>query len=120
MARATGKAITERFEASATSTSASVSSAPLSNSNGGSTVDTPATSGEDEEEFNLQRKAVAKVMRTTGLRRKRSAESDGGDPSVSTRPTTKRRAAMKAVCVEIPVRSPNVSMGIALTLMDFD
>ena len=120
MARNTGKATAERFEASTTSTSASVSSVPLSNSNAGSTVDTPATSGEDEENFNLQRKAMARVMRTTGLRRKRSAKNDGGDLSVSTRSTTKRRVTMKAVCVEIPVRSANVSMSIALTPMDFD
>jgi len=121
MARDSGKAA-ERFEAStiSTSTSASVSSMPFSNSNTSSTLATPDTSGEDEEGFNLQGKATARVMRTTGIRRKRSAESDGSDLSVSTRPTTKRRAPMKEVCVEIPVRSANVSMGIALTLMVFD
>jgi len=117
MARYTRKAAAERFEASTASTSPSVSSVPFSNSNTGSTANTPATSGEDEEGFNLQRKVVERVMRTRGIRRKRSAESDGDDLSSSTRPTMKRRAAMKAVCVEIPVWSANVSMGITLTLM---
>lgn len=110
MTRYTRKTAAERFEASTTSTSPSVSSVPFSNSNTGSTANTPATSGEDEEGFNLQRKVMEKVMRTTGKRRKRSAESDGDNPSISTRPPTKRRAIMKAVCVEIPFRSPNVSM----------
>lgn len=121
MARNTRKTAIKRFEASTTtSTSASVSSMPLSNSNGGSAVETPFTSGEDEEDSNLQTKVVAKVMRTAGIRRKRSAESDGDDLSVSTRPTTKRRA-MKAVCVEIPPRSANVSFGYCPDLpMGFD
>lgn len=115
MARNSRKAAAELIEASTTSTS--VSSMPFPSSNGDSTVNTPATSGEDEEGSNLQRKAV---MRTTGIRRKRSAESDGGDLSISAKLATKRRAAMKAVYVEIPVWSANVSVGIPLSLMSFD
>ena len=54
------------------------------------------------------------------MRRKRSAESDDGNPSVSTKPATKKRAVMKGVYVEIPVPSANVSVGIGLTLMGLD
>lgn len=108
MARDSAK---ERIEASTTSTS--VSSMPFPNSIVGSTVVTPITSGEDEEEYI----PLAKVIGATGMRRKRSAESDDGNPSVSTKPATKKRAVTKAVYVEIPVRSANVSVGVALTLM---
>jgi hypothetical protein len=94
----------ERIEASTTSTS--VSSMPFPNR-------TPITSGEDEEEYI----PLAKVIGATGMRRKRSAESDDGNPSVSTKPATKKRAVTKAVYVEIPVPSANVSVGVALTLM---
>lgn len=50
---------------------------------------------------------------------KRLAESDGGDPlrSVCTEPATKRRAVMRAIYVDIPVLSANVS--VATVLMDF-
>jgi len=109
MARYTRKAAAQRFETSTSSTSPSVSSVPFSNSNTGSTANTPATSGEDEEGFNFQRKVMERAMRTAGIRRKRS-ESDDDDLSISTRPTTKRRAAMKAVYVEIPVPSASVSV----------
>jgi len=53
---------------------------------------------------------------------KRPAESDGGDPlrSVWTEPATKRRAVMRAVYVDIPVLSANVSVATALTLMGFE
>ncbi len=118
MARNSAKAAAERIEASTTSTSAS--SMLLSNSNAGSTFGTPITSCEDEEEPNFQRKTPARVMRATGVRRKRSAESDDGNPSISTKPATKKRAVMKAVYVEIPVPSANVSVGIALTPMGLD
>jgi hypothetical protein len=94
---------------------------PFPTSRAGSTVDsTPTTSGEDEEDLNFHRRAFAKLMRTTEMRRKRLAESDGGDLSVSTRPATKRRAVMTAVYVDIPVLSTNVSAGISLTLIGFD
>ncbi len=109
MARYTRKAAAERFKTSTSSTtSPSVSSVPFSNSNTGSTANTPATSGEDEEGFSFQRKIMERAMRKTGIRRKRS-ESDDDDLSISTRPTTKRRVAMKAVCVEIPVPPASVS-----------
>jgi len=113
MSRSHAKTAAEQIETSTTSTS--VSSYPFPNSNAGSTVETPATSGEDEE---FQEKPTTKVMRTRGTRRKRPAESDGGDSSVSTKPATKRRASKRAVYVEIPVRSADVSVGIALTLVD--
>jgi DNA repair protein RAD16 len=51
-------------------------------------------------------------MRTTRARRKRSAESDDGNPSVSTKPATKRRAVRKELYVEITAPSANVSVGI--------
>ena len=111
MARASAK---ERIEAS--TTSSSVSSMPFPNSIVGSTVVTPVTSGEDEEEHI----SLAKFMGATGMRRKRSAESDDGNLSVSTKPATKKRAVTKAVYVEIPAPSANVSVGIALTLMGND
>ena len=85
-----------------------------------STAVTYVSSGEDEETSNLQRRPLADVMRATGMRRKRSAESDDGNPSVSTKPATKKRAVMNGVYVEIPVPSADVSVGIALTLMDPD
>jgi hypothetical protein len=86
-----------------------------------STADfTSLTSGEDEEELNLYGNAFAKLMVTTGMRRKRFAESDGGDLSVSNKPATKRRAVMNTVYVDIPVWSANVSVGTALTLISFD
>jgi hypothetical protein len=91
---------------------------PFPNSNTGSTVTTPITSREDEEEYNFQRKPLAMVMRATGMRRKRSAESDDGNLSVSTKPAKKRTA--KAVYVDIPVPSTNVSVGITLTFMGCD
>lgn len=109
MARYPRKAAAKRFETSKSSTSPSVSSVPFSNSNTGSTANTPATSGEDEEGLNFQRKVMERALRTTGIRRKRS-ESDDDDLSISTRPTTKRRATMKAVCVEITVPSATVSV----------
>jgi hypothetical protein len=105
----------ERTEASTMATT-SVSSMPFPNGIAGSTVVIPATSGEDEEEYI----PFAKIMGATGMRRKRSAESDDGNLSVSTKPATKKRAVTKAVYVEIPVPSVNVSVGIALTLMSTD
>ena len=54
------------------------------------------------------------------MRRKRSAESDDGNPSVPTKPATKKRAVMKGVYVEIPAPPANVSVAIALTLMGLD
>jgi hypothetical protein len=87
-----------------------------------STADcTSLTSGEDEEELNLYGNAFAKLMMTTGMRRKRFAESDSGDLSVSNKPAaTKRRAVTNTVYVDIPVWSANVSVGSALTLISFD
>jgi len=80
----------------------------------GSTADIiPVTGGEDEEEHNLHPNAFTKFMMTTGMRRKRFAESDGGDLSVSSTPATKRRAVMDAVYVDIPVWSADVSVDIA-------
>src|ERR1700761_442110 len=111
MARNSAKAAAERIEASTSSTS--VSPMPFPNSNAGSTATTPITSREDEEEDNFQREPLAKVVRATGMRRKRSAESDDGNLSVSTKPATKKRAA-RAVYVDIPVPSANVSLGITL------
>jgi DNA repair protein RAD16 len=62
-------------------------------------------------------KATERVMRSTGIRRKRSTESEDGNLSVSTKPATKRRAFAKSVYVEIPFRSANVSAGIALEIV---
>ena len=47
---------------------------------------------------------------------KRLAESDAGDPlrSVCTEPATKRRAVMRAIYVDIPVLSANVSVATVL------
>jgi hypothetical protein len=120
MARTRGMFVAEQNEASTTSTP--VSSVPFPNSNAGSTLDTPATSGEEEEEvqFSFQKRSNENVKRTAGTRQKRSAESDGGNQSVSIKPPPKRRAIMKAVYVEIPVRSTNVSVGIALAPTVFD
>ena len=59
-------------------------------------------------------------MRATGMRRKRSAESDDGNLSVSTKPAAKKRVFVNTVSVEIPVPSANVSVGIALTITDLD
>jgi hypothetical protein len=81
----------------------------------GSTADNsniPVTGGEEEEEHNLHQNAFTKFIMTTGMRRKRFAESDGGDLPVSSTPATKRRA-MDAVYVGIPVWSANVSVDIA-------
>jgi hypothetical protein len=79
----------------------------------GSTADNiTVTGGEDEEEHNLHQNAFTKFMMTTGMRRKRFAESDGGDLSVSCTPATKKRAVMDEVYVDIPVRSANVSVWI--------
>ncbi|KAN0124335.1 SNF2 family N-terminal domain containing protein [Russula decolorans] len=105
MARYSTRAAAEQTEVSTTSTS--VSSMPFPNSNSGSTFGTPFTSGEDEEDPNFRRRRPAKYMWATGVHRKRSAESDDGNPSVSTKPATKKRAVMKAVYVEIPVPSAN-------------
>lgn len=94
---------------------------PFPTSRAGSTVgSTPTTSGEDEEHLNFHSRAFEKLMRTTEMRRKRLAESDGGDLSVSIKPATKRRAVMRAVYVDVPVLSTNVSVGISLTLIGFD
>jgi hypothetical protein len=113
MARTRARVIAEQEKASTTSTY--VSSVPFLNSNAGSTVDTPATSGEEEEKFNFQKRLDENVKRTRGTCQKRSAESDGDDQSISIKPPAKRRAAMKAaVYVEIPVWSANVSVGITL------
>ena len=110
MARYSAKAAAEQVETSTTSTS--VSSMPFVNSNACSTFGTPFTSAEDDEEFNFQRKPPAKITRATRARRKRSAESDDGNPSVSAKPATKRRAIINAAYVEIPAPSANVSVGI--------
>ena len=50
---------------------------------------------------------------------KRLAEGDDGDPSRSdcTEPATKRRAVMRAVYIDIPVLSANVSVATTLTLI---
>ena len=85
------------------------------NSSAGSPVgNTRITSGEDEEGFqvNLHRNAFTKLMMTAGTRRKRFAESDRDDLSVSTKPATKRRAVMNAVYVDIPVWSANVPVSV--------
>ncbi|KAI0285276.1 SNF2 family N-terminal domain-containing protein [Russula brevipes] len=51
--------------------------------------------------------AIAKVMNTIEMCRKRSAESDGGDLPVSTRPAIKKRAVMKAGYTETPIWAVN-------------
>jgi hypothetical protein len=94
---------------SSTATTTPTSSVPFPNSNVGSTIGTPATSGEDEEEHHFQNMSKENLKRTAGTGQKRSAESDDDDnQSVSIKPS-KRRAVMK--CVEIPARSSNVSAG---------
>ena len=114
MARDSRKAAVEGIEASTSTTSISVSSVPFPYSNAGSTVDTLSTSSEDEEGFTSQRKAITKVIRTTGMRRKRSAESHADDVE----PASKRHAVMKTVYVGIPVWFANVS-GYCLILIGF-
>lgn len=92
---------------------------PFPNSAASTVNSTPITSGEDGEGLNFHRKAFVTPMRTTGMGQKRLAESDGGDPlwSDCAEPATKRRAVMRAVYVDIPVLSANVSVATALTLI---
>lgn len=89
------------------------------NSRASTVNSSPITSGEDGEGLTFHRKAFVTPMRTTGLGQKRLAESDGSDPlrSVGTEPATKRRAVMRAVYVDIPVLSANVSVATGLTLV---
>lgn len=100
MAGIRGEDATEQNEASTASTTPS--SVPFPNSNAGSTTDTPATSGIEDEEFLLHKKVNERSKRTLTTRQKRSA-----DQSSSTKSPAKRRAVTKGVYVEIPVRPTN-------------
>jgi hypothetical protein len=118
MARTRGSFIAEQIETSTTSTP--VSSIPFPNSNTGSTLETPPTSGEEEEELHFQKRSKEVIKKAAGTRQKRLAESDGDNQSVSIKPPPKRRAVTRAVYVEVPLWSPNVSVGIALDPTVFD
>ncbi|KAH8985888.1 SNF2 family N-terminal domain-containing protein [Lactarius akahatsu] len=98
------KVATEQNEASTVSTTPS--SVPFPNSNAGSTTDTPATSGVEDEEFHLHKKVNERSKRTLSIRQKRSADQS---LSFSPQPSAKRRAVTKGIYVEIPVRPGNVS-----------
>ncbi len=110
MARTRGRV--EKNEASTTSTTPS--SVPFPNSNAGSITNTPATSGAEDEEFYLHKKLNERSKRNLTTRQKRSAESDDGEQSFSTKPSAKRRTITKGIYVEIPVRPANVSVSFAL------
>jgi hypothetical protein len=110
MTRTRGMLLAQQNDASTATPTTPASSVPFPNSNVGSTIGTPATSGEDEEEHHFQKMSKEIIKGTAGTGQKRSAESDDDDnQSVSIKPS-KRRAIMK--CVEIPARSSNVSAGI--------
>ncbi|KAH8985862.1 SNF2 family N-terminal domain-containing protein [Lactarius hatsudake] len=104
MAGTRRKVATEQNEASTVSTTPS--SVPFPNSNAGSTTDTPATSGVEDEEFHLHKKVNERSKRTLSTRQKRSADQS---LSFSPQPSAKRRAVTKGIYVEIPVRPGNVS-----------
>lgn len=99
MAGIRGKAATEKNEASTASTTPS--SVPFPNSNAGSVIDTPATSGVEDEEIYLHKKINERPKRTLTARQKRSADRS---LSFSAQPSAKRRVVMKDIYVEIPIR----------------
>jgi hypothetical protein len=102
--------IAQQMDASTTTPTTPASSVPFPNSNVGSTIGTPATSGEDEEEHHFQNMSKGIIKGTAGTGQKRSAESDDDDSlSVFIKPSKRRATTMK--CVEIPARSSNVSAG---------
>jgi hypothetical protein len=115
MAGIRGKAATEKNEASTASTTPS--SVPFPNSNAGSVIDTPATSGVEDEEIYLHKKINERPKRTLTARQKRSADRS---LSFSAQPSAKRRVVMKDIYVEIPIRPGNVSVSFALRLRGFD
>jgi len=80
---------------------------PFPNGIVGSTVDPPTIGDIDEGDSKHQKGAIAKVMNTIEMCRKRSAESDGGDLPVSTRPAIKKRAVMKPGYTETPIWAVN-------------
>ena len=107
MARIRGRVATEQNEASTASTTPS--SVPFPNSNAGSIIETPATSGVEDEEFLLHKKANERSKRAPTARQKRSADRS---LSFSAQPSAKRRAVTKDIYVEIPVRPVNVSVSL--------